>query len=396
MNLNVLLTDGNYQNTNAIVRALKSVNLRVGVICNKNYDLNYISLLPDKRFVINTNLLQRNDDETFEKYWFELEKIFLKNSIEVFMPVGNISCRFASLYKNKIEKYCKVPIVNIETMRIAQDKNLTFKLAERLNVPIPKTFYITDAYEVDIIAQEIQYPCVIKKTNYYEGGVFYCNNKTEYELNMSRILSEKKTYDKYPVVQEYVSGIGTGYYSVYKNGECMGYFMHERIHEFPVTGGASTLAKSVYYPELKYYGDKLLKELNWTGVSMIEFKRNMQNNELKLMEINPKFWGSLELSYAAGINFPYLNYLIAMDKSVPYSEYNKDIYFRWTVPGDWLWYIFTDKNQRKNFSKLRKKIKFKSNIHWDDPFVVLHNFVHFFIKLLRTKKYPHGFIKQKN
>ncbi len=396
MNINVLLTDGNYQNTNAIVRALKSVNLKVGVICNNKYDLNYISLLPDRRFLFKTNLLQKNNNESFENFWNELEKILIKNNIEVFMPVGNISCRFASQYKDKIEKYCKVPVVNIETMRVAQDKNLTFKLAESLNVPIPRTFYITDLNDVGIVAQEIQFPCVIKKTNYYEGGVFYCNSKAEYEMNMNRILSEKKQNDEYPVVQEYVTGVGTGYYSVYKNGECQGYFMHERIHEFPVTGGASTLAKSIYNPELKKYGDKLLRELNWTGVSMIEFKRNLQNNELRLMEINPKFWGSLELSYAAGINFPYLNYLLATDKPIPYSDYKKDVYFRWTIPGDWLWYIFSNKNQRKDFLLLKKKIKFNTNIHWDDPFVVLHNFLHFFIKLFRTKKYPHGFIKQKN
>lgn len=396
MHLNVLLTDGGYQNTNAIIRALKSVNLKVGVICNKNYDLNYVSLLPQKRFLVKTNLLKENDEKSFENFWNELEKILLQNNVEVFMPVGNISCRFASMYKNKIEKYCRVPIVNIETMRIAQDKRLTFKLAERLNIPIPKTFYISDEEDINKIAKNVQYPCVIKKTNYYEGGVFYCNNKTEYEINMRKILSSKKSNDEFPVVQEYVPGIGTGYYSVYKNGECLGYFMHERIHEFPVTGGASTLAKSVYHQELKQYGDKILKEISWTGVSMIEFKRNLLNNELKLMEINPKFWGSLELSYAAGINLPYLNYLNAMDKPVPDSNYKKGVYFRWTVPGDWLWYIYTSKKQRKEFFILRKKNKFKTNIHWDDPFVVLHNFVHFFIKLLNTKKYPHGFVKQKN
>ncbi len=115
MHLNVLLTDGGYQNTNAIIRALKSVNLKVGVICNKNYDLNYISLLPQKRFLVKTNLLKENDEKSFENFWNELEKILLQNNVEVFMPVGNISCRFASMYKNKIEKYCRVPIVNIET-----------------------------------------------------------------------------------------------------------------------------------------------------------------------------------------------------------------------------------------------------------------------------------------
>lgn len=396
MFISVLLTDGNYQNTNAILRALKSENLKVGVICNSFYDLNYLSFLPDKKFIFKTNLLKDNTEEAFEKYWKELEFILKNNQIEVFMPVGNISCRFASLYKDKIAKYCRVPVVEIDTMKIAQDKQLTFKLAERLNIPIPQTFHISGYDDVNEISKIIQFPCVIKKTNYFEGGVLYCNNITEYKLNMEKVLAEKKADNGYPIVQEYVTGLGTGYYSVYRNGECLGYFMHERIHEFPITGGASTLAKSVYHADLKLYGDKILKELKWTGVSMIEFKRNPESNELKLMEINPKFWGSLELSYVAGINFPYLNYLIAMDKAVPDSDFRREVYFRWTIPGDWLWYIYSNKEQRKKFSLLKKKIKFNTNIHWDDPLVVIHNFIHFFIKLLKTKKYPHGFIKQKN
>ena len=36
---------------------------------------------------------------------------------------------------------------------------------------------------------------------------------------------------------------------------------------------------------------------------MVEFKLDEQTQEVKLMEINPKFWGSLELGLAAGVNF---------------------------------------------------------------------------------------------
>ena len=36
-------------------------------------------------------------------------------------------------------------------------------------------------------------------------------------------------------------------------------------------------------------------------------------NEPKLIEVNPRFWGSLALAIYAGIDFPYLLYKLAME-----------------------------------------------------------------------------------
>lgn len=394
--INVLLTDGNYQNTNAIIRSLKSKNLMVGVICNSFLDLNYISLLPDKKFLFNTNLLKNSDEEAFQKYWDELENVFTRYDIEVFMPVGNISFRFTTLFKNKIEKYTKVLVANIDKMNIAQNKNLTFKFAQKIGIPIPKTYWLEENSDVDFISKNIRYPCVIKRTNFNEGGVIYCNDQEELTNNLKKILIFTKDSYRYPIIQEYINGTGTGYYSIYKDGVCYGYFMHERIHEFPITGGASTLAKSVFKEDLKNYGDKILKELNWTGVAMVEFKRANIDGSLKLMEINPKFWGSYELSFTSGINFAYLYYLIAKGVKNTNSSYEKDIHFRWVLPGDLLWFLFSSKTERKKFRKFAKKVNFRTNIHWNDPFTVLHHLANFLLKLFKAKKYPHGFIKQKN
>lgn len=396
MKLNVLLTDGNYQNTNAIIRALTSQNLKVGVIYNSILDLNFVSKLPHAKFKIKTNLLRIRDFGDFEKYWAELKRILTNNDIEVFMPVGNIAYRFASLYKEKIEEFCKMNIVSLNSMEIAQDKSLTFKLAERIGIPIPKTYYLDNNLNLSDTLQKIEFPCVIKKTNFFEGGVYYCNSQEELNAKLHLISTKSLKSGSPPIIQEYVEGIGTGYYAVFKDGKCKGYFMHERIHEFPITGGASTFAKSVHYEDLLYYGNKLLEELKWSGVAMIEFKRTINDKSLKLMEINPKYWGSLELSFTAGINFPYLNYLAALNREIPHTGYQKNVYFRWTIPGDWLWCLYSNKNDRKNFKEMKRRLKIFTNIHWDDPIVVIHHFIHFFIKLFKTRKFPHGFIKQKN
>jgi len=393
MKLDVLLTDGDYNNTYAMLRALKEKGLRVGILFHNVYSLAYLSKLVDKRFFIKTMLRKNPDENKFKDFKEEIVSILKYNEISVFMPVGNISFKFASCYKSELQEYCNVALVDEDIMTIAQDKSKTFNFAQKFNIPIPQTFRPETTEEINDIANEISYPCVIKKTNYNESGVVYCNNKSELIENYSLLHRKRKGDMSMPIVQEYIVGPGMGYYGIYKNGKCMGYFMHQRIHEFPITGGASTLAKSVNDQELKSLGDKLLSNLNWHGVAMVEFKKDLNDGRFKLMEVNPKFWGSFELSHKSGINFAYLYYLVAMGKQVHESNYKNDVYFRWTLPSDLLWYKFATRGQRKEFRDLKKKVRFNSNTHWDDPLTVIYNFLFTLFKFFKEKRYPHGYIQ---
>lgn len=78
--------------------------------------------------------------------------------------------------------------------------------------------------------------------------------------------------------------------------------MHRRIREVP----PSSAAESTYNSELLKLGRKILELLNWHGVAMVEFRRDSATGEFKLIEINPKFWGTLDLAIAAEIDFPHL------------------------------------------------------------------------------------------
>ena len=393
MKLDVLLTDGDYNNTYAILRALKENGLKVGILFNNAFSLTFFSRLVDKRFRIKTKLRKKPNESKFKDYKDEIVNILKNNTIKVFMPVGNISYKFASCYKSDLQKYCNVALVDEDIMSIAQDKSKTFEFAQELDIPIPRTFKLNTVYEIDDLANIISYPCVIKKTNYNESGVVYCNNKNELIENYKKLSRNKNSEMSLPIIQEYVIGPGMGYYGVYNNGKCVGYFMHQRIHEYPITGGASTLAKSVFDHELKNLGDKLLAKLKWHGVAMVEFKKDLADGKFKLIEINPKFWGSFELSYKSGINFAYLNYLVAMQLQVPESKYENNVYFRWILPYDLLWYRFVSKKQRKEYKYLKSKVKINNDIHWDDPLTILYNFVFTLYKFINEKRFPHGHIQ---
>jgi predicted ATP-grasp superfamily ATP-dependent carboligase len=62
------------------------------------------------------------------------------------------------------------------------------------------------------------------------------------------------------------------------------------------------------------------------------------------MEVNPRFWGSLSLAIEAGVNFPYLLYLMSRgEKFKPVEHYEIGKRCRWLLPGDILHFIHNPK-----------------------------------------------------
>jgi predicted ATP-grasp superfamily ATP-dependent carboligase len=114
--------------------------------------------------------------------------------------------------------------------------------------------------------------------------------------------------------------------------------MHKRLREYPVTGGASTLRVSTWNKRLAEYSIKLLREMNWQGVAMVEFKLNEKNGSANLIEVNGRFWGSLPLAVNAGVDFPYLLYKVMVEKDTfAVKGYKLGLTERWLIPGDLLW-----------------------------------------------------------
>ena len=107
--------------------------------------------------------------------------------------------------------------------------------------------------------------------------------------------------------------------------------MHRRLHEVPSTGGPSSMASSYRDPELERLGKQILTATCWTGVAMVEFKKNESDGRYYLLEVNPKFWGSLDLSIAAGVDFPRLLLELLVNGRRPCTtlDYRDDCVFRW-------------------------------------------------------------------
>ena len=107
------------------------------------------------------------------------------------------------------------------------------------------------------------------------------------------------------LVQQRIVGPGIGVFVLRWDGNTVLRAAHERILEKPPSGGVSVLRRSMS-PEsgLVAQSEALLKWFEWQGVAMIEYKRDVVTGVAYLMEINGRFWGSLQLAIDAGADFP--------------------------------------------------------------------------------------------
>jgi hypothetical protein len=220
------------------------------------------------------------------------------------------------------------------TIEMCFDKTRTLEFAKAQDVPVPQTRHFEHGGALDLSG--FSFPCVVKasRENVTVKAVTYCQNAAELEATVTRQL-DAMAGSSGLLVQEYIGGTGTGLFALYDRGKPQRIFMHERLREQPPSGGISVAARAYYSERLKELGLRLLTALNWHGPAMVEFRRSRTTGEFVLMEINGKFWGSLELSLAAGVNFAAdLIRLYRGETLGPDPGYDRDCEFYWPLDGD--------------------------------------------------------------
>jgi len=309
-----------------------------------------------------------------EGFIASLEQQILKNKPDVLIPMDEETF-LISRFRDRLEKNIRIPVHDYESLMKANNKEKLLQLAESLGIRIPHTYTPKGLHEIKNISEKVEYPVVIKLIRSLGSkGLAYANNKKELLIKYKKtIIDFNLSNDDYPLIQEYIPGIGYGVEMLFNNGDPRASFTHKRIREFPISGGPSTARVSVKNHSMEKDAEKLLKELNWHGVAMVEFKLDQRNNKPVLMEINPRFWGSLNQAIRSGVDFPYLLYQMAVEGDVkPVFNYKTGVKTRWFL-GDargMIDYILKSENRFEmlvDFLNFAGKDVYYDDISIEDP-----------------------------
>lgn len=276
-----------------------------------------------------------------EAFFHDILDLVRHEAIDVLLPFTHGTVLPVSYYKGSLARYTHVPIIDYSTLRYAHDKLETLKLARSLQVATPITFHPNDSDELRALSEHIPYPCLVQARQGCGVGttIQFASNFQQLIAGYEIIHHQESTppVDDYsqPMIQEYVPGQIHDAVFLYSHGSCRAALTQERVITYPVQGGPGAVNKTTSNPELLDLGRRLLDALGWHGPAQVEFKLDPRDGEYKLLEINPKFWGTLPLAMEAGIDFAQMACKLAYEGDVPPDfDYRVGVTYRWLFPSE--------------------------------------------------------------
>jgi predicted ATP-grasp superfamily ATP-dependent carboligase len=331
--MRILVTDGNTRSALAAVRSLGRQGHEVVVAATSPASLAGASRHAAARATYPDPMADAG------AFMPAIAGIVREQNIEVLMPMTEISTLLVTGERHLLPSECRLPFPAVEIVDRAANKADVLALADSLGIPTPRTQVIANAAEALASLDSLTFPTVIKParsrvrrgSGWLSTSVAYAPDADALRQRLASLAPEA-----FPVLlQERIVGPGAGIFACCNQGKVLALFAHRRLREKPPSGGVSVLCESAPLDAvLADHAAELLGELGWHGVAMVEFKRDERDGRARLMEINGRFWGSLQLAVDAGVDFPYLAAEIAAGR-IPASprDYRVGVRSRW-LAGD--------------------------------------------------------------
>ena len=347
--MRVLVMDANHKNALAAVRSLGRAEIEV-VTMGPKFSQSHLS-----KFSKHQELTASPSANASE-----LLNCVKKFGVDFVVPVGASSVRLADSIREELALVTKVSLPSRRSLNVAFDKFALQERASSLGIEVPKTWVFETYWDFRESVREIPLPLAMRSTTHFSSvATQYVKTNAELDTLIEQDLAAPMFLSGSVQVQELVNGVGEGYFALYQEGVLRRQMMHRRLRETPTTGGSSWAAQSQYSEDLFSQSKKLLDALEWNGPAMVEFKRRESNGKLVLIELNPKLWGSLDLTIQAGVDIPVLMTLAAFGGPMA-----TDLSFK---QGICFWWPFDSYRSLRGRRLLRKK-EVAHNLYVSDPF----------------------------
>jgi predicted ATP-grasp superfamily ATP-dependent carboligase len=243
----------------------------------------------------------------------------------VLFPTDDHAVALTSRYSASLASQYRLTVPPWEQLQWALDKRVLHHTARELGVHQPWTVWPGNREELVVL--ECPFPVILKPATRLRPNSL-ATPKAWYVENRDSLLAR---FDEASaivgsenlMVQEVIPGGGEtqfSYAALCANGRSLARVVARRTRQYPIDFGQfSTFVETVDSPQVIEPAERLLSAAQFTGLVEIEFKKDPRNGELKVLDINPRVWGWHSLCKRAGVDFPYLLWLLVNGKTVPPS-----------------------------------------------------------------------------
>lgn len=315
----VIITDGNERSALAVTRSLGRRGIPVFVGAETSSSLSASSRHCTQSFVYPSPW---RDPQGYVSCL--LDAVSKWGATAVF-PMTDIAMELIGERRLEFEQSVALPIPSLEQYHQLSDKYRLTAWAERNGIPVPPTIFIPDGRIDEAMDRVGTWPVIVKpgRSLLKQDGVLRksavltaCDGD-----DLRRLYHEEWFLQQPSMIQHYVTGHGEGVFGLFRDGNPTSLFAHRRLLERPPSGGVSVLREAIALPEhATDHAVRIMRDAKWNGIAMVEFKVDRQSGVPYLMEVNGRFWGSLQLAIDAGIDYPMLLYRHAAGEDDPAGQ----------------------------------------------------------------------------
>ncbi len=217
-----------------------------------------------------------------------------------------------SRHRDELGSFFRLPTPGWRTVRTAWDKRRTYRLADSLGIPTPRTWYVGGAAE--LAGHDLSFPLALKpaiKEHFiYVAKVKALRAGTRGELEtlfrqFCTVIPPEEV-----MLQDLIPGGGDrqfSYCAFFKEGRSVAKMVVRRTRQRPPDfGRSSTYVETVDVPELEEPSERFLAAIDYYGLAELEYKLDERDGQYKLLDVNLRTWGYHSLGRRAGVDFPLL------------------------------------------------------------------------------------------
>lgn len=311
----VVLLGGTHSSL-AVARSLKRTGVPVRFVTDGN------PLTGHSRYIRSALRWAGPNDETAVEVLLDLAR---RHAFEgsALVAAGDAEVRFAAQHHDRLSAVFRMTLQPWDALQWSADKALTYRKAVELGLHIPHDY--TGQSPVDLNTVDLNFPVVLKPSMRVVENAFTRDKawRADDRGSFQRLFTRAAALvgEQNIVVQELVPGgseTQLSYAGVWKHGKPVGWFTAQRTRQYPLEfSHTSTFVETLDAPDVVEAAHKFLTSTGHHGLVEVEFKRDIRDGKLKLLDVNPRPWSWLALSEAAGLRLGETLLAVAYGDAIP-------------------------------------------------------------------------------
>jgi D-aspartate ligase len=261
-----------------------------------------------------------NSQEQPEKFVNYLLQVATELRGAIVFPTRDADVVVLDRFREELQPFYRLAIPPAKVLQRVTDKYALVQAAEVAGVPVPRSALVTDAARLSEGVDRVGFPCVVKpvKSVHWRGAenwnlvggrkAFLASDfpqlQSEYG-RLARVHPELLLQEWIPGSADQIVVLG-GY--VGDRSIPLTYFTARKIVQSPDDFGTGCVVESDEIPALLDLTLPLWRVLEYQGMAEVEYKRDVRDGKLKLIEINTRHWDWHQLGAASGINLTWTAY----------------------------------------------------------------------------------------